>query len=72
MREKLIASSALCAGTQSCWKMKNSLKSDIWRAASVITASRYTISKLLLTNPWLRYRQVSNWCNVNPLVTRRL
>ena len=44
--------------------MKNllNLRSDIWRAGTVVTASRYVNRPHQV---WLRDRQASNWCIVN-------
>jgi len=62
MRKKLIVSSVLCTGALSCWKM-NSL--EIWRLAGRNCSNSIMISTPHY--PWLRDRQVSNWCNVNHL-----
>jgi len=45
---KLIASSALCAGALSCWKMKNSL--EIWRMADNNCCNSITLRLVLLAN----------------------
>jgi len=54
MGEKLLALSDLCAVTQSCWKMKNSL--EIWRVAGGNCCNSNTLPLILLTIE-------SNWGN---------
>jgi len=47
-------------------KMKNSL--EIWRMARINCCYRITLRLVgLLLKPWLRNRQISDWCNVNHL-----
>jgi len=72
--EKLIASSALCAGATCCWKMKNSLQ--IWRMAGRNCCNSIRLRLMLFTNPAFvidKYRtgvmsiadSCRQWLNVN-------